>query len=198
MRIPYSGKYLIPGLVLLLVTGCREEIVPEEYLPGNAHEAYQYGLEQAGLNTTALGRDWIDKAQHVLESPVDIELPFEEVFYWDQARAEAEGYRFFVKRGLRVEVELEVQSLTPIRPLSVRVAAWEELTGREIKTVNVTLGQDYDRLLALLREEEPDTIVHFAEQRAAPYSVHACSGPDLETSGALGAGTPLSADLCPS
>ena len=71
----------------------------------------------------------------------------------------------------KIDVELEVQSLTPIRPLSVRVAAWEELTGRKIRTVNLTLGQDYDRLLALIREEEPDTIIHFAEQRAAPYSM---------------------------
>lgn len=71
----------------------------------------------------------------------------------------------------KIDVELEVQSLTPIRPLSVRTSAWEELTGRKIRTVNLTLGRDYDRLLALIRAEEPDTIVHFAEQRAAPYSM---------------------------
>jgi len=71
----------------------------------------------------------------------------------------------------KIDVELEVQSLTPIEPLSVRVAAWKELTGRKIRTANITLGQDYDRLLNLIRAEEPDTIVHFAEQRAAPYSM---------------------------
>lgn len=71
----------------------------------------------------------------------------------------------------KIDVELEVQSLTPIQPLSVRVAAWAELTGKEIRTVNLTLGQDYDRLLGLIRDEEPDTIIHFAEQRAAPYSM---------------------------
>ncbi|MGE0625221.1 MAG: NAD-dependent epimerase/dehydratase family protein [Pseudomonadales bacterium] len=71
----------------------------------------------------------------------------------------------------KIDVELEVESLTPIRPLSQRVGAWEELTGRKIRTVNLTLGQDYDRLLKLLKDEEPDTIIHFAEQRAAPYSM---------------------------
>jgi UDP-sulfoquinovose synthase len=71
----------------------------------------------------------------------------------------------------KIDVELEVESLTPIRPLSVRVGAWEELTGKKIRTVNLTLGQDYDRLLAVIRAEEPDTIIHFAEQRAAPYSM---------------------------
>ena len=53
----------------------------------------------------------------------------------------------------------------------MRVAAWEELTGKSIRTVHLTLGEDYDQLLELIRVEQPDTIVHFAEQRAAPYSM---------------------------
>ena len=71
----------------------------------------------------------------------------------------------------KIDVELEVESLTPIRPLSVRVAAWEELTAKSIRTAHLTLGEDYDQLLQLIRAEQPDTIVHFAEQRAAPYSM---------------------------
>ena len=71
----------------------------------------------------------------------------------------------------KIDVELEVESLTPIRPLSVRVAAWEELTAKSIRTAHLTLGEDYDQLLQLIRVEQPDTIVHFAEQRAAPYSM---------------------------
>ncbi len=71
----------------------------------------------------------------------------------------------------KIDVELEVDSLTPIRPLSVRLGAWKELTGKEIRSVNLTLGQDYDKLLKLITDEQPDTIIHFAEQRAAPYSM---------------------------
>ncbi len=71
----------------------------------------------------------------------------------------------------KIDVELEVESLTPIKPLSVRLGAWRELTGKEIRSVNLTLGQDYDRLLKLIIDERPDTIIHFAEQRAAPYSM---------------------------
>jgi UDP-sulfoquinovose synthase len=71
----------------------------------------------------------------------------------------------------KIDVELEVESLTPIKPLSVRLGAWKELTGKEIRSVNLTLGQDYDKLLKLIIDEQPDTIIHFAEQRAAPYSM---------------------------
>ena len=71
----------------------------------------------------------------------------------------------------KIDVELEVESLTPIKPLSVRLGAWKELSGKEIRSVNLTLGQDYDKLLKLIIDEQPDTIIHFAEQRAAPYSM---------------------------
>src|SRR5262249_34413356 len=71
----------------------------------------------------------------------------------------------------KIDVELEVQSLTPIRAVGERLRAWREVSGREIGFVNLDLATQYDRLTALLRELRPDAVVHFAEQRAAPYSM---------------------------
>ncbi|MBG7614128.1 NAD-dependent epimerase/dehydratase family protein [Brevundimonas sp. BAL450] len=70
-----------------------------------------------------------------------------------------------------IDNELEVSSLTPIRPIGERIAAWKEISGREIGFQNLTLGKEFDRFVALLKDEKPDAIVHFAEQRAAPYSM---------------------------
>jgi UDP-sulfoquinovose synthase len=70
-----------------------------------------------------------------------------------------------------IDNELEVQSLTPIRTMGERIAAWKELTGRTIGFVNMTVGKEFDRLVALIAAEKPDSVVHFAEQRAAPYSM---------------------------
>ncbi|MFZ0042221.1 MAG: NAD-dependent epimerase/dehydratase family protein, partial [Solirubrobacteraceae bacterium] len=69
------------------------------------------------------------------------------------------------------DVELEADSLTPIRPLGTRLAAWRELTGRDIPFYRLDVSQDYQELLDLLIEWQPDAVVHFAEQRAAPYSM---------------------------
>ena len=69
----------------------------------------------------------------------------------------------------KIDIELEVDSLTPIRPMSERLAAWKEVSGHDIRFENLTLGQDFDRFVALLKADKPDAIVHFAEQRAAPY-----------------------------
>ena len=71
----------------------------------------------------------------------------------------------------KIDVELEVESLTPIRPIGERLRAWKEVSGREIGFVNVDIATEYDRLAAVLADQRPDAIVHFAEQRAAPYSM---------------------------
>jgi UDP-sulfoquinovose synthase len=70
-----------------------------------------------------------------------------------------------------IDVELGVDSLTPITSMQERVKVWKEISGKTIEFVNLDLAKEYDRFAALLKSERPDAIVHFAEQRAAPYSM---------------------------
>jgi UDP-sulfoquinovose synthase len=70
-----------------------------------------------------------------------------------------------------IDEELGVQSLTPITSIGERVAAWKAATGRDIPFHKLTMGQDYKAFCDLLREWKPNALVHFAEQRAAPYSM---------------------------
>jgi len=71
----------------------------------------------------------------------------------------------------KIDIDLEVESLTPIRPIGERLRAWQEVTGQEIGFINLDLATEYDKLVAVLSELRPEAIVHFAEQRAAPYSM---------------------------
>ena len=66
--------------------------------------------------------------------------------------------------------ELGAQTLTPIRPLTDRLRVWQNLTGR---TIEMFVGDvtDYDFLSSAFKSFEPEAIVHFAEQRSAPYSM---------------------------
>lgn len=70
-----------------------------------------------------------------------------------------------------IDNELEIESLTPIRPIGERIKVWKELTGKDISFYNLTVGENFDEFIHLLTKEMPDAIVHFAEQRAAPYSM---------------------------
>jgi UDP-sulfoquinovose synthase len=74
----------------------------------------------------------------------------------------------FVRR--QWDHELGVQTLTPIRPLAERLDVWRELTG---KTIELFVGDvtDYDFLSSTIQTCEPEAVIHFAEQRAAPYSM---------------------------
>lgn len=70
-----------------------------------------------------------------------------------------------------IDEELGAESLTPIASIEERLAAWTEVSGKTIGFCNLDVAQDYDGLLEFLNTERPDAVVHFAEQRAAPYSM---------------------------
>ena len=88
---------------------------------------------------------------------------------------------YFSKRGHTVTVvdnyfrrnasiELDCESLIPTTNLFQRVKRWKEASG---KTINVFIGDiaQYEFLLSVFRESRPDTIIHYAEQPSAPYSM---------------------------
>jgi UDP-sulfoquinovose synthase len=68
------------------------------------------------------------------------------------------------------DFELGVESLVPIEPLQSRVAAWQSLTGRSLGTYVGDLTEA-DFTHHIITDFRPDAVVHFAEQRAAPYSM---------------------------
>ncbi|MGR3632623.1 MAG: NAD-dependent epimerase/dehydratase family protein [Limimaricola soesokkakensis] len=70
-----------------------------------------------------------------------------------------------------IDTELGVQSLTPMDSIQERCRIWHELTGRRLRFHLIDLAKEYERLKSWLAEEKPDAVIHFAEQRAAPYSM---------------------------
>ncbi|TPW31786.1 NAD-dependent epimerase/dehydratase family protein [Martelella alba] len=70
-----------------------------------------------------------------------------------------------------IDTELGVQSLTPMDSIQERTRIWHAETGRRIHFHLIDLAGDYEILKQWLAEERPDAIIHFAEQRAAPYSM---------------------------
>ncbi|HVW54657.1 MAG TPA: NAD-dependent epimerase/dehydratase family protein [Rhizobiaceae bacterium] len=70
-----------------------------------------------------------------------------------------------------IDTELGVQSLTPMDSIQERTRVWHLETGRRIHFHLIDLARDYEVLKSWLAEKRPDAIIHFAEQRAAPYSM---------------------------
>ncbi|MGB3637889.1 MAG: NAD-dependent epimerase/dehydratase family protein [Rivularia sp. (in: cyanobacteria)] len=66
--------------------------------------------------------------------------------------------------------ELGVQTLTPIAPIQQRIQRWKDLTG---KSIDLFIGDitNYEFVQKALHEFEPESVVHFGEQRSAPFSM---------------------------
>jgi UDP-sulfoquinovose synthase len=74
----------------------------------------------------------------------------------------------FVRRT--IDHELGAESLTPIADPKERVKAWQEVSGQ---TIGLEYGDllDWEFISEVVQRHQPDAIVHYAEQRAAPYSM---------------------------
>ncbi len=68
------------------------------------------------------------------------------------------------------DLEQGFHSLVPIETLQKRVDVWREVSGR---TIDVHIGDamDYDTLSSVFQTFQPEAVIHFAEQRSAPYSM---------------------------
>lgn len=71
----------------------------------------------------------------------------------------------------KIDIELECESLTPIQPISTRLETWRRESGKEIHFEYIDVSDHYHRILTLLQDIKPRAVIHFAEQRAAPYSM---------------------------
>lgn len=88
------------------------------------------------------------------------------------------GHRVVIVDNLsrrKIDVELGVDSLTPITPLDRRLAIWKRLTGHAIEFVRLDAARDYADVEELIAGHRPHAVVHFAEQRSAPYSMRSAT-----------------------
>ena len=74
----------------------------------------------------------------------------------------------FARRGY--DFEMGVESLVPIASLHRRVERWEALSGNKMEVFIGDLMEE-EFVYDMVGQFRPDTIVHFAEQRSAPYSM---------------------------
>jgi len=71
----------------------------------------------------------------------------------------------------RIAAELEAPSLTPIADIETRLSTWHRISGKTLNFLSIDIAHEADALRLALQSIKPDVIIHFAEQRAAPYSM---------------------------
>ncbi len=94
---------------------------------------------------------------------------------WPTAlRLSGQGFEVAIIDNLsrrNIDNELCCESLTPIQSIRTRLQTWAEISGKEIPFSHLDIARQPEQLLASIKTWQPEAIVHFAEQRAAPYSM---------------------------
>ncbi len=71
----------------------------------------------------------------------------------------------------KIDLDLELNSLTPVSSIEERLSTWKNITGNTINFSHIDIAKQYTKLLNLIVSEKPDSLVHFAEQSSAPFSM---------------------------
>ncbi len=88
--------------------GAEDAIIDALTPPLTPHEEYAKRLRDAGLDSTALGREWMTAAERAVRQPVVVALPFRETGYLSPTEAPAIAYRFSLRRGQKLDIQLDV------------------------------------------------------------------------------------------
>jgi UDP-sulfoquinovose synthase len=95
-------------------------------------------------------------------------LGWPQSLYLSQKGHEVAIFDNFARRAFDLEEGFD--SLIPIYTLHDRVKAWKEVSGRSLQ-MYIGDATDYDTLARVFQEFQPEAVIHFAEQRSAPYSM---------------------------
>lgn len=86
------------------------EEIRERITPETAREAYIQSLADAGLDSTALGRDWVANGERSLRDAPLVTSPFREVGYFAVGEATAVALRVATEPGQRVDVDVSLDT----------------------------------------------------------------------------------------
>lgn len=104
-----SAAALLAALAAL--AGCEEvEQVQDRFRDLTPHERYLTALSDAGLDETALGRDWVAASRQALDAAAPVSLPFQEEGFIAAEEAGAMAYRVTIARGQRLEAQVTLDS----------------------------------------------------------------------------------------
>ncbi len=87
----------------------------EVFRKASPYENYQESLSRAGLETSALGRNWIKSGQKALQDSLWVKIPFRETLYFPSEKTRAVSYRFNAKKGEKLVITTKVISRLPAK-----------------------------------------------------------------------------------
>jgi peptidoglycan LD-endopeptidase LytH len=168
--------------LVLVATACRDGIsLFDPPAPASPHARYAHGLERAGLEKTALGRDWLAAAESSIRQPLTVSLPFKEAGYFASSEARAVGYAVRLRDGQRLSVVAETNG----EPLTIFLDLFRQ-TGDTASPLDLVASTDTTSVPARARlehEARSDGVYVLRVQpellRSGGYTITASTEPSL-------------------
>jgi len=165
---------LFVWLVSCFVFSC-STAAPNLFAKQTLHEQYGKKLTDAGLNETAIGRQWFTASQQALQSPVAITIPYKEFGYFAAEKPRAVGLKFRAKRGEKLTVQLSNRSA------SANFKLYADVWKVESKAVLIKSFDSTTQTMELEAEDDSNYIIRLQPELLASgeYSVSIAVGPSL-------------------
>lgn len=141
------------------------------------YEKYEQSLKEAGLNETALGREWIESGQRAIKDSLYIPLPFKESGYFRAEKPNAAGFRFKARRGEVLTIQVDVKSRRDTQ-MFIDLFTVEKST---LETKHLLSGDSSTYNLEYEIEEDQDYIIRLQPEllRGGHYTITVITKPAM-------------------
>ncbi len=161
-RTPSLLIILLSILVLPGLTGCSAKLeeMRERYQPSSAREAYIQGLEDTGIDDSAVAIEWLKQGEEALQSLIEPALPYREEGRLVATDIMAVGYRLSLRRGQQLKVEATAQGYFDVFIDVYELLEEEGLPPRRIASADSggVLEVDIHRTRDLLLRIQPEIL----------------------------------------
>jgi murein DD-endopeptidase MepM/ murein hydrolase activator NlpD/SH3-like domain-containing protein len=173
-----QNKLLICVLINLFASSCNTSGPSWPFGRKSPHEHYSDKIKNAGLDKTALGKQWLSAAEKSLTSPLTVNLPYSETGYFPANEAGSVGITFKGRRGEKLSIKL---STKPTKGFAVFLDLWRPSSAQDKKAKFLLSA---DTTLAAVKydvEEDGDFILRIQPEllKGGEYTLIISTGPTL-------------------
>jgi murein DD-endopeptidase MepM/ murein hydrolase activator NlpD len=167
---------LLMSLLCAVLSSCSNKGPLAIFNKLSPHDAYAQRLKDAGLDRSAMGSAWLQKAESSLGNALSISIPYKETGYFSAEKIPSATLRFEAKRGQKLNIAL---SKKPEIGFAIYIDLWQESTAAGHKllasadTTGSSLNYEVKETGKYLLRLQPELL------RSGQYTLTITAGPSL-------------------
>lgn len=164
--------------IIFIATSCTTSGPSGLFGKRSPHDDYGEKIKNAGLNETALGRQWFSAAEQSLTSPLSVNLPYRETGYFAAEEPKAVGIIFHAKRGEKLTINLNKK---PATGFAIYLDLWQPANTTDAKPKFLISGDTSSTIVQYDVDKEGSYILRLQPEllKGGEYTISISTGPTL-------------------